>query len=202
MPALASVAAFAQAVADFPVSDAGLVLEPAARAAAERSAGESGLLLLGEVHGLRENPLLIRALLQALGLTGLVLEWPAELAPVVRAFLAGGELADHPLLWSGDGRITAGHLAVLRERAAAGPLQLTLMDGTLPGGIGGGDWNWRETGGGHLVVSTDRPRRVTSRQCWKRTLLPENTAARESVLPENLCCQRTCAAREPVLPGE
>jgi len=81
MPALASVAAFAQAVADFPVSDAGLVLEPAARAAAERSAGESGLLLLGEVHGLRENPLLIRALLQALGLTGLVLEWPPNWPP-------------------------------------------------------------------------------------------------------------------------
>jgi hypothetical protein len=36
------------------------------------------------------------------------------------AFLAGERLADHPLLWFGDGRITAGHLAVLRERGAAG----------------------------------------------------------------------------------
>jgi hypothetical protein len=142
MPALDSLAAFAQAVADFPVSDAGLVLEPAARAAAERSVAESGFLLLGEVHGVRENPLLIRALLQALGLTGLALEWPAELAPVVRAFLGGGELADHPLLWFGDGRITAGHLAVLRERAAAGPLELTLTDGALPGGMGSADWSW------------------------------------------------------------
>jgi hypothetical protein len=71
MPALASLAAFTQAVAEFPVSDPGLVLEPAARGAAERSAAESGLVLLGEVHGVRENPLLISALLQALGLTGL-----------------------------------------------------------------------------------------------------------------------------------
>ena len=61
---------------------------------------------------------------------------------MVRAFLAGGELADHPLLWSGDGRITAGHLAVLRERSTAGPLELTLMDGALPGGRGGTDWSW------------------------------------------------------------
>jgi hypothetical protein len=65
MPALASLAAFAQAVAEFPVSDPGLVLEPAARAAAERSVRESGFLLLGEVHGVRENPLLIRALPRA-----------------------------------------------------------------------------------------------------------------------------------------
>ncbi len=118
MPALASLEAFAQAVAEFPVSDPGLVLEPAARAAAEQSVRESGFLLLGEVHGVRENPLLIRALLQALGLTSLALEWDAELAPAIRAFLAGGALADHPLLWFGDGRITAGHLAVLRGAAA------------------------------------------------------------------------------------
>jgi hypothetical protein len=142
MPALASLAAFTQAVAEFPVSDPGLVLEPAARAAAGRSAAESGLVLLGEVHGVRENPLLISALLQALGLTGLALEWDAELAPMVSAFLAGGALADHPALWSGDGRITAGHLAVLRERSAAGPLELTLMDGALPGGRGSADWSW------------------------------------------------------------
>ena len=61
---------------------------------------------------------------------------------MVSAFLAGGALADHPALWSGDGRITAGHLAVLRERSAAGPLELTLMDGALPGGRGGADWSW------------------------------------------------------------
>jgi hypothetical protein len=144
MPALASLAAFTQAVADFPVSDPGLVLEPAARAAAVRSAAESGFVLLGEVHGVRENPLLIRALLQALGLTGLALEWDAELAPVVSGFLAGRGLADHPALWSGDGRITAGHLAVLRERSAAGPLELTLMDGTLPGGMGSAGWSWSQ----------------------------------------------------------
>ena len=144
MPALASLAAFTQAVSDFPVSDPGLVLEPAARAAAERSVAESGLLLLGEVHGVRENPLVIRALLQALGLAGLALEWDEELAPVVRAFLAGGALTDHPQLWFGDGRITAGHLAVLRERAAAGSLNLTLMDGILPGGMGGAEWTWSQ----------------------------------------------------------
>ncbi len=131
--------ALQQAAADFAVTDLNLVIEPKALAAARRSLDESGFLLLGEVHGVRENPLIARALMQALGLTGLALEWHEDLAPMAGAFLTGGVLADHPLLWFGDGRITAGHLAVLRERAAAGPLTLTLFDGTI-----GEGWSWSQ----------------------------------------------------------
>jgi hypothetical protein len=139
VPRVSTVEELDRAAADFALTDLGLVIEPAALAAARRSLEESGLLLLGEVHGVRENPLLIRALMQALGVTGLALEWHEDLAPAARAFLAGGRLADHPLLWSGDGRITAGHLAVLRERAAAGPLSLTLFDATTAA-----DWTWSQ----------------------------------------------------------
>jgi hypothetical protein len=139
MPCVASLEELHRAVAGFAVTDLGLVIEPAALAAARRSVDESGFLLLGEVHGVRENPLIIRALMQVLDLSGLALEWPEDLAPMTRAFLAGEMLADHPLLWSGDGRITAGHLAVLRERAAAGPLSLTLFDGTI-----GAGWSWSQ----------------------------------------------------------
>jgi hypothetical protein len=117
--------AFLQAAAGFVVTGLELDAEPSAVGAAQRSLDDAGLLLLGEVHGVRENPLLIRALMQVLGLTSLALEWPDELAPVVAAFLAGETLADHPMLWSGDGRITAGHLAVLAERASAGGVAST-----------------------------------------------------------------------------
>jgi hypothetical protein len=121
-------------VAEFVVEDPGLVIEPAALAAAGRSLDSSGLLLLGETHGVWENPLLIRALMQAFGLTSLALEWPDDLAPLIRAFLAGQTLADHPWLWGGDGRITAGHPAVLAERNAAGPLEVILFDGVIGAG--------------------------------------------------------------------
>jgi hypothetical protein len=136
MPALAELGEFRQAVADFPAGESGagesgVAAGPAARAAAERSLAESGFLLLGEVRGVLENPLIIRALLRMFGLASLALEWPAGLAPVISAFLAGDALADHPGLWFGDGRITAVQPAVLRERAAAGPLELTLMDETM-----------------------------------------------------------------------
>ncbi len=147
-------------MAGFRVTDLPVAIEPAARAAVQRSVDESGLLLLGEIHGVAENPLLIRTLLAQFGLSGLALEWPAELAPVVSAFLAGQPLAEHWLLWPGDGRITAGHLAVLRDRAAAGPLRLTLFDGPIRAGT---SWSERDaamaarvlagTGPGTLVVA-------------------------------------------------
>jgi hypothetical protein len=141
MPRAGTLGEFQRAVAAFPVTDPGVQFEPAARAAAQRSLGESGLLLLGETHGVAENPLLIRALLAEFGLTGLALEWHMDLAPLVSAFLAGQPLADDWLLWSGDGRITAGHFAMLRDRAAAGPFQLTLFDVTVHAGS---SWSERD----------------------------------------------------------
>ena len=116
MPCVTSLDTLHRAVAEFAVTDPGLVIEPPAVAAARRSLDSAGLLLLGEVHGVRENPLLIRALMQALGLTSLALEWPGDLAPMIRAFLA-----------------------VLAERAAAGPLELILFNG-----VTGEGWSWSQ----------------------------------------------------------
>jgi hypothetical protein len=139
VPCVASLDAFHRAVDEFVVGDLGLVVEPASLAAAGRSLDSCGLLLLGEMHGVRKNPLVIRALMQAFGLTSLALEWPDDLAPMIRAFLAGEPLADHPWLWGGDGRITAGHLAVLAERRNAGPLEVILFDGII-----GAGWSWSQ----------------------------------------------------------
>ena len=124
MPSVASLDALHRAIAEFVVIDLDLAIEPRALTATRQSLDSAGLLLLGEVHGVRENPLLIRALMKAFGLTSLALEWPEDLTPMILAFLASGTLADHPWLWGGDGRITAGHLAVLAgpcRRRAAGP---------------------------------------------------------------------------------
>jgi hypothetical protein len=130
---------FRVAVADFTVEDLDLSWEPAALAGARRSLAEAGLLLVGEVHGVRQNPLLIRALMGTLGVTSLALEWPAELTDMLQTFLREGRLIHHEFLWGGDGRITAGHFAVLRERARAGSLSVTLFDSmTEP------SWNWSD----------------------------------------------------------
>ena len=128
MPSVDSLEALSAAISRFPAAAPGLEVTAEARAAARRSLASSGLLLLGEMHGVRGNPLLIRALMAEFGLTSLGLEWPAGLTGTITAFLATGTLADHGWLWLGDGRITAGHLAVLAAMAAAGPLDLVLFD--------------------------------------------------------------------------
>lgn len=139
MPGVTTVEELLHEVAEFAVVDLPLEIEPAAATAARQSLRDAGLLLLGEVHGVRESPLVIRALLRAFGLTRLGLEWADDLVPVIDAYLASGTLADDRLLWLGDGRITAGHLAVLRERTATQPLEIVLFDGTLDA-----DWSWSD----------------------------------------------------------
>ena len=75
-------------------------------AAAEASLQEHGLLLLGEFHGVAENPLIVEAVAGAFEVDALAFEWPA-----------GDEqrLLEDTLAWVGDGRVTAGHIAVLRR---------------------------------------------------------------------------------------
>jgi hypothetical protein len=104
MPGVSSSDELDLAVARFAVRDLDVAVEPSALAAARRSLDESGLLLLGEIPGVAENPLVVRSLLHLLELTSVALEWPAY--PDLR-------LANDPRFWAGDGRITAGHLAVL-----------------------------------------------------------------------------------------
>ena len=141
MSGVNSLEVFQQDVNEFDVTSLRLTIDPAALAAARQSLDQSGLLLLGEVHGVRQNPLLARALMAALEMTGLALEWPAGLATAVSGFFADGRVPDHPQLWGGDGRITVGHFALLRERFQAQRLQaLTLFDGVNEAG-----WSQRES---------------------------------------------------------
>ena len=153
MPGVASLEAFQRAVNEFDITSFRLTIDPAALAAARQSLDQSGLLLLGEVHGVRQNPLIVRALMVALDMTGLALEWPAALAGPVSGFFADGRVPDHAQLWGGDGRITAGHFALLRERFLAEWLQaLTLFDGVNEVG-----WSRREAAMAERILNAQVP---------------------------------------------
>jgi hypothetical protein len=146
-----------RAVNEFDIASFYLDVDPAALAAARQSLDESGLLLLGEVHGVRQNPLIARALMTALDVTALALEWPAGLASATSGFFADGYVPDHPQLWGGDGRITVGHFALLRERFMAEGLQaLTLFDGVNEVG-----WSRREAAMADRILSAQAPRSRT-----------------------------------------
>jgi hypothetical protein len=77
-------------------------------ALAEASLDEHGLLLLGEFHGVAENPLIVEAVAGALEIDALAFEWPVS---------DEQRLLGEMLAWVGDGRVTAGHIALLRRTA-------------------------------------------------------------------------------------
>ena len=122
MPGVASLEEFQRAVDEFDITSSRLTIDPAALAAGRQSLDQSGLLLLGEVHGVRQNPLLARALMAALDVTGLALEWPAELAAAVSGFFADGRVPDHP---HAVGRRRPDHGRALRAAPRALPGRAT-----------------------------------------------------------------------------
>jgi hypothetical protein len=117
MPGIAALSNLRRAVQQFVITDLPVAFDPQGLAAARRALDSSGVLLLGEMHGVRENPLLVRELLRVLELRSLALEWSEELTTAIETFLAEGTVADHPLLWSCDG---ADHRRASRRAPRAG----------------------------------------------------------------------------------
>jgi hypothetical protein len=106
--------------------------DPAQLAQAGGSLEQAGLLVVGEPHGVRETPSVLYALAEALDTRALALEWShEEVNDQLQAFVAG-EAFDFELLWTlpptsdffaGDGRVTAGHFALLERLRDEGRLE-------------------------------------------------------------------------------
>lgn len=144
---VASTAArFAAAVGEHPFPD--FVLDPEALARAQAALDGSALLVLGEPHGVRETPSFLYALAVALDARAVAFEWShEEMDGPVQEFVRGGSF-DFEELWSrradaelfsGDGRVTAGHFALLERLRRDGRLeQAIVFDRLDPGPVG--DW--------------------------------------------------------------
>jgi hypothetical protein len=115
-----------------------VALDAAALAVASESLAETGLLLVGEPHGVYETPAVLYAIIDALDVRAVALEWSHdELGGHVDRSLANGSL-EFDEYWAlppsaeffaGDGRITAGHFALLERLRAEDRLdQLILYD--------------------------------------------------------------------------
>lgn len=99
------------------------------------------VFILGEMHGVKENADVIYTLFKKFGFRQLALEWKPELEQVVEKFLESGELDFDAIKDSPDGRITAGHFALLKRLKFEGMLAgLVFFDG----GSGGHGWNARD----------------------------------------------------------
>lgn len=137
---------FATAVTAHPFPD--FAFEPNVLGRTAESLAETGLLVLGESHGVRETPSVLYTLAVALATRAVALEWShEEMAEPVRAFMRTGSF-DFEALWTlpgsaeffcGDGRIAAGHFALLERLRREGRLdQVIAFDRLDPGPVG--DW--------------------------------------------------------------
>jgi hypothetical protein len=111
----AAAARFADSIEAFLVEELPMEVDATAAARLRAKLEAGGPILVGERHGVEQNPLVAYTLMRRFDLRVLGLEWSTDLQPAVDAFLAGGPLAVEPFTDSGDGRITAGHFAVLRS---------------------------------------------------------------------------------------
>ena len=140
MPGVDTIEALFAAAEVFDATPLRLQVDPDAESAVRESLRRTGLVLLGEMHGVAQTPLLLEELIAWFRFGGIALEWNEDLMPWLQGWIAYGTLPEpdweqNPAvaqIWGGDGRLTAGHLAALRRWARSG-LLITLMDGMTVG---------------------------------------------------------------------
>lgn len=99
------------------------------------------LFLLGETHGVKENPDIIYTLFKKFGFKKLALEWDKKLQEQAEKFLSEGKFDFEAIKDSPDGRITAGHFALLKKLKEEGLLEsLVCFDEESPSG----EWDARD----------------------------------------------------------
>ncbi len=100
------------------------------------------LFLLGETHGVMENAAIIYTLFKKFGFKNLALEWDPAWRTAAERFLNGETLDFESIQGSPDGRITAGHFALLKKLKDEGLLEkLICFDSST-----NADWNARDKG--------------------------------------------------------
>lgn len=104
------------------------------------SLDKTKILIMGEMHGVKENPDIIYTLFKKFGFRQLALEWKSGLGAVAEKYLETEEINFDAIQDSPDGRITAGHFALLKRLRDEGLLEkLICFDGS-----GEANWNARD----------------------------------------------------------
>ncbi|MEZ4194970.1 MAG: hypothetical protein R3B53_01035 [Candidatus Paceibacterota bacterium] len=118
------------------------------------------LLILGEMHGVKENADVIYTLFKKFGFRQLALEWESELGVVAEQYLETGELDFDAIQDSPDGRITAGHFVLLKKLKAEGLLEKLICFDSA----GEANWNARDENMAKNILSclTDSPTLVVA----------------------------------------
>ena len=148
---VSSPSEFARAVAGYSLPD--VILDADVVAMARASIADSGLLVVGEQHGIYETPSVLHALAQVLGTRAIAFEWSfEEVDEPLQGFLRAGEF-DFDRLWSlpgsaeffcGDGRFAAGFFRLLQRLRGEGRLDQIIAYDRLDPEPAPVDWRPRD----------------------------------------------------------
>lgn len=135
--------------------------------ALESELATTKLFLLGETHGVKENPDVIYTLFKRFGFKNLALEWEPALREKTEQFLNGEALDFDSVKDSPDGRITAGHFALLKKLKNEGLLEKFVC---FDQG-GGANWDKRDENMARNIVEnlTDTPTLVVAGNLHTKT---------------------------------
>lgn len=117
---------FTQEVEQYVVNEIETNFDEQAVTRLTESLERTNMFLLGEMHGVAENPNIIYTLFKKFDFKRLALEWDGqELQGLVNDFLTTGQLDPEAIKAKdgGDGRITAGHFALLQKLKQEGLLE-------------------------------------------------------------------------------
>lgn len=133
---------FTEAVETTSIEEIETVFDDTAVAALANNLKDTKLFILGEVHGVKENVDVIYTFFKKFGFRQLALEWEPELHDTIEKFLESGEVNFDAIQDSPDGRITAGHFALIKKLKSE-----KLLEGFIcfDGGSGGAGWNARDS---------------------------------------------------------
>lgn len=106
-----------------PVCEIGVTFDEKAVESLHSSLNQNGIFVLGEMHGVLENPAIIYTLFKKFGFKVLALEWDKSLRPMIDQFLEVGELNFNIIAEQTDGRVTAGHFALIKQLKEEGLLE-------------------------------------------------------------------------------
>ena len=148
---VSSPSEFARAVEAHPLTDVSLDDDAVARARA--AVGDTGLLVVGEQHGIHETPNVLYTLARALDTRAIAFEWSfEEMDDPVQDFLRTGAF-DFDRLWAlpssaeffcGDGRFAAGYLRLLQQLRSEGRLDQIIAYDRLDSEPPPTDWGLRD----------------------------------------------------------
>ena len=115
--------AFVEAIKNIEISEIDTEFDEKSVQSLASELNDAKLLLLGETHGVKENVNIIYTLFKKFGFKKMALEWSRKMREQVDRFLQTGELGFEVIQDSSDGRITAGHFALIKKLKDDGLLE-------------------------------------------------------------------------------